>query len=251
MDFTYSEYELILNKLKEKGYVFSKYYSAENEKNRNVILRHDVDISLKKAYEMAQLEHSNNVVSTYFVLITGDFYNAFNKESQYYIKKISQLGHDIGLHFDETIYGDKCDVVKKIENEINVMENMLDGVQIKSVSMHIPSKRTLDSNYVIKEGNIINSYSDFFFQKYKYVSDSKMHWREDIYDVIESEMYNRIHLLTHPVWYNDVSFNMWENVSKVMCQLARTAYSDFDVHTVGEPNPKSLKECLGEIYDKN
>ena len=87
------------------------------------------------------------------------------------------------------------------------MEWMI-GMDVESVSMHIPSQRTLEANYIIKGGKIINSYSNVFFKEFKYVSDSKMHWRENVYDVIESGKYQRIHLLTHPVWYNKNKYTL-------------------------------------------
>ena len=28
-----------------------------------------------------------------------------------------------------------------------------------------------------------------------------MHWREDVYQTIQSNAYERLHILTHPIWY--------------------------------------------------
>lgn len=148
MEFTFHEYRAILDALKRHDYKFSNYDNwSDNEKS--VILRHDVDISLEKAFEMAEFENAYGVFSTYFILITGDFYNAFNKRSRQLIKKIKDLGMEIGLHFDETIYMPDTDIVAAIKNEIRVMEQMLD-IKVKSVSMHIPSQKTLKANYAIE-----------------------------------------------------------------------------------------------------
>lgn len=248
MTFTYKEIEEIVKQLKQYNYQFSDYLNY-NKNEKNVILRHDVDVSIEDAYKMAKLESSLEVASTYFVLIRGDFYNLLNKRNVEMIKEMDNMGHHIGLHFDETLYPEGSDISKLVENEVEVMKSLL-GVSINSVSMHIPSKKTLESNYLISNGSIVNSYSDEFFKYFKYVSDSKMNWRENIYDVIQCGKYPNIHLLTHPVWYNAKNYSMWDNVSKVMeCQVINM-HEDFKVHTAGVDNPRTISECIGELYDK-
>ena len=145
MEFTFNEYKRIIDTLKKQHYSFSGYTDYE-QNEKSVILRHDVDVSLRKALEMAEFEHSQGVISTYFILITADFYNAFNKRNRERIEKIKELGMEIGLHFDETIYPLGCDIVSAVRDEIRIMQKML-GIQIKSVSMHVPSEKTLKADY--------------------------------------------------------------------------------------------------------
>ena len=40
-----------------------------------MISRHDIDYSIEKAVELAALEAEENVKSTYFVLLSSEFYN--------------------------------------------------------------------------------------------------------------------------------------------------------------------------------
>lgn len=248
MTFTYKEIEEIIKLLKDNNYTFSNYLDYEKN-NKNVILRHDVDISIEEAYKMAKLEFNLEVTSTYFILIRGDFYNPFNKRNIEMIKEMDRMGHHIGLHFDETLYPDDANIPDLIEKEIDIMRS-LTGISINSVSMHIPSKRTLESNYVISNGTVVNSYSNEFFKHFKYVSDSKMNWREDVYEVIKSGKYPNIHLLTHPVWYNIDDYSMWDNVSKVIYDYVKSMHEDFSVHTVGVDNSLTISECIGALYDK-
>lgn len=65
--------------------------------------------------------------------------------------------------------------------------------------MHRPSKKTLNSNLHIP--GMINSYGFEFFEQFKYVSDSRMHWREDVEEIINSGNFDKIHILTHAFWY--------------------------------------------------
>ena len=89
------------------------------------------------------------------------------------------------------------------------MEKIL-NIRIKCVSMHRPSDKTLESNYDLSP--VINSYSEAFFKKFKYLSDSRRHWREDVNKIILSNNYDRLHILTHAFWYNEKT----ENIEKTI-----------------------------------
>lgn len=202
MDFTYEGYSTLIQLLKDSGYVFSDYHKFDFQKT--VILRHDIDSDISKAVVMAEIENQLNVKSTYFVLVSSDFYNVFSKKNTECLMKIRELGHEIGLHFDEVKYSDEdVSILEKIEEEIEILEKCLGENTIKTVSMHRPSQKTLDANYKIRNGEIINSYGEEFFKKFKYLSDSRMHWREDVVGIIKSGQYDKIHLLTHAFWYED------------------------------------------------
>lgn len=103
MKFTYEAYENMILSLKKNNYEIVDYKNYEG-KERIVILRHDVDFSLEKALEMAELENKLNVSAIYFVLLSTDFYNVASKKSIEIIKKIINSGGTIGLHFDEQKY---------------------------------------------------------------------------------------------------------------------------------------------------
>lgn len=90
----------------------------------------------------------------------------------------------------------------EIEREIDLLESYL-NCRVTSVSMHRPSAKTLDCNYIIKNGSVVNSYGDIFFRQFKYVSDSRRNWKEDIYYIVQSGKYNKLHILTHPIWYGE------------------------------------------------
>ncbi len=96
-----------------------------------------------------------------------------------------------------------------IRREINLLADVLE-CEIKSVSMHRPSLKTLHANYHL--GNIVNSYSTEFFSGFKYVSDSRRRWREDVCEIIKSREYDRLHILTHAFWYNVVEKNIKQSI---------------------------------------
>ena len=202
MRFTYNAYKQLITSLKDREYVFSDYLNY-SQYEYAVILRHDIDMDIERALDLAKLEASLGVKSTYYVLISSDFYNAFSKKNIYLLQKIKDCGHDIGLHFDEEKYEKReINVPDAIEKELDILESFLGGdSRVISVSMHRPSQQTLDSNYVIRSGNVINSYGAEFFKNFKYISDSRRNWREDVLEIVNQKQYNRLHILTHPIWY--------------------------------------------------
>lgn len=204
MQFTYKSYEKLISLLRDKRYEFSDYRNWKM-KDRTVILRHDIDYSLDKAVALAELECRLGISSTYFVLLTSEFYNILSKDNLSKISQIYRLGHDIGLHFDEVNYSeeyykDHGGTRNVILEEVNLLKQIT-GIDVDSVSMHRPSKKTLESN--IDLGTVINSYGQQFFQDFKYVSDSRRRWREDVEAIVNSGKYTKLHILTHAFWYNE------------------------------------------------
>ena len=76
MEFTYASYKNMLHLLREEGYVITDYHECNSYHEEDiVILRHDIDCSIEKAVKMAELENGMGVCSTYFVLVSSEFYN--------------------------------------------------------------------------------------------------------------------------------------------------------------------------------
>lgn len=242
MEFTYRAYTDLVQLLHDERYEFCSYHDVEKFK-KTVILRHDVDFTIEKALEMAILENEIGVKSTYFVLLSTDFYNVFSKESFEKLEKIMSLGHEIGLHFDEKRYDIKSveDMSFHVKKETNILGELLNK-EIKVISMHRPSKLVLQND--IQFDHLINSYSSFFFKSMKYLSDSRMNWREDTYEVIKSNKFNKLHILTHPFWYSNDTEKMEYKVNEFLNGALRDRYNFMN------DNFKHLDEVIKrkEIY---
>ena len=94
---------MLLALLRQGGYAFTGYHDYQSHP-RCVILRHDIDNSLPQALRLAEIEAEEGVKSTWFVLLRTDFYNPASAASQRILRRIRELGHEIGLHFDEMAY---------------------------------------------------------------------------------------------------------------------------------------------------
>lgn len=243
MNFTYKEYVELINLLKNKNYNFSNYLNCD-EYGRAVVFRHDIDNSLEKALEIARIENENKVSSTFFVLLSTNFYNIFSKESNEVLTEILNLGHNIGLHFDEKRYEISSveDLEYWVEWECNILGAVLKK-EIKTVSMHRPSKWILENDIQFK--GLVNSYSKKFLSDYKYLSDSRMHWREDVIGIVKSEHYERLHILTHPIWYSEKT----EKMDEKLMNFIDCARKDRYYHL--KDNIRDIGETIPEDYIKN
>ncbi|MBS7007122.1 hypothetical protein [Anaerostipes sp.] len=241
IEFTFQAYRNLLKFLQEKEYKFANYHNYA-EFDKAVILRHDIDMDIEKALEISTLEYSLGISSTYYVLLSSDFYNVFSKKNELLLKQISSLGHDIGLHFDEEKYNDTSNIIKNIENEIEILEKCINR-KVNSVSMHRPSKITLDADYKIKNGEIVNSYGKEFFEGFKYVSDSRRNWRENIYEIINSEKYKKLHILTHPIWYGKEEIKMKECLGDFISRAGQERYEGL------KKNILNLEKVMGMDFE--
>lgn len=211
-EFTYDWYRMFIQLLQDNGYLCTSYENWKTIDNP-VILRHDIDMSLEAALKLAEIEKELGVQSTYFVLITSDFYNPYSKKSINLLNEISKLGHSIGLHFDETRYEDSIEnpekIVNKIKKEASLLGDMTDGI-VKAFSYHRPSQSVLDAE--IEVPGLVNSYSSDFFKKFKYLSDSRRNWKEPVVNIISSRSEERLHILTHAFWYRETAVDINESV---------------------------------------
>lgn len=223
LEFTYQAYCELLELLKAEGYSFTDYHHWEDHP-RCVILRHDIDTSLEQAVQLARLEAEQGVHSTWFVLLRTDFYNPASQKSLEKLHAIQAMGHEIGLHFDEVAYGKELtmeETKQAVIKECELLSALLEA-SVSTVSMHRPSKTTLEANLEIP--GVVNSYGQTFFHDFKYLSDSRRRWREPVLDIIRSGEYDRLHILTHAFWYHEKEQDITQTVGSFVRSANRERY---------------------------
>lgn len=227
MEFTYDAYKNLIKSLRNENYSIASYHDW-NKYDRCVILRHDIDYDISKAVKLACVEKELGVQSTYFVLVTSDFYNVFSTKGCEQLRAILDCGHEIGLHFDEASYSDIAssqDVINHIIEEAELLKKAID-YPIKTVSMHRPSDMILKADIEIPD--IINSYGKVFFNEFKYISDSRRRWRESVEDILGSRLYDRLHILTHAFWYNDCEKDIHDSVYSFVNDGSKDRYDNLN-----------------------
>lgn len=70
---------------------------------------------------------------------------------------------------------------------------------ISAIAFHRPSQEDIQLD--VSFAGMRNAYGQTYFRKFKYLSDSSMHWREDVDTILRERQYTRLQILTHPFWY--------------------------------------------------
>lgn len=247
MQFTYDSYCSLLSLIENCGYEFADFENWR-EKSHCVILRHDIDYDISKALQMAEIEQERNIKSTYYILVTSDFYNIYSKENREKISQIIRCGHDIGLHFDEAAYFEEDlrggGIYEKIFYESQILENVI-GKPVKSVSMHRPSKKILTDNLNIPR--MINTYGKTFFEEFKYISDSRRNWREPVEEIVASGKYSRMQILTHAFWYHEKEKGLHDTIKVFINSAIRQRWDNLAENFTDLESVIGLNEICSNI----
>ena len=198
VDFTLGGYSKRLEVLLDRGYSISGDF-GELESTRTLYLRHDVDLSLEAAVEVARAEAQLGVSSTYFVLLTSDYYNPLSSSGRQILDELLKLGHSLGLHFDHSVYRDKSPeaLSESVLEEARLLEG-LTGSPTLFFSQHRPGTHGFFSNLNVE---IHDVYSQIESPMISYFSDSTGIFRFGDYQG-ELEAGGSFQLLTHPIWWS-------------------------------------------------
>ena len=175
--FDLTHYRELLEAAKAGGYRWATF-EAEPQPG-DVLLRHDVDLSLEAALELARLEQEAGARATYFLMKESVFYNLDSELGRETLRELRGLGHAVGLHgvYPRASRDDRFDAV---------------------LAWHNP-----DPEYVHEPvSGFVNVMQPPWFTKGKYRSDSNQHWREGCpHEELRAGTFEWLQLLTHPeIW---------------------------------------------------
>ena len=180
---------------------FKDAYTAEYEKS--LLIRHDIDMSLDQALEIAKTENDVGISSCFFIRLHAKFYNALSVDSKKKMNIMEDMGHRIGLHFEEDFY-DTCDIFDAMAMEKSLLDSFL-NYKIDSIAPHEPSRTgrmTFDTQQLSNVGIKYQAYDKLLFSRFKYISDSSCRWRDGSFEEhINDRKTPKIYLLTHPIWW--------------------------------------------------
>ena len=191
---------------------------------RFFILRHDVEFSVEKAYELAKIEHDQlGIASSFFFQIRNYSYNALAFKNINLIKKIHDMGHKIGLHVNSSGLPSFEDLTLFIKNDVTILQNTL-GLPIDRFSFHRPTHEMLELN--IKIDGLINAYDKRYFHFYKnkpsellnvyYFSDSEHRWKYGNPMSILEQPVKKIQLLVHPYSWSKQGLDNLNNFNELI-----------------------------------
>lgn len=195
--FNYKSLEKFLVGIRDRYPImlFSQYSDSGNS---GILLRHDIDYNVEKAYKMALVENMCGIKSTYFVMMSCYTYNPFAEENRIMLRKMAFLGFEIGLHFDPAIY-DRGSLVKSVAKEMKALE-FITSKTVSSISLH--NLGSYGENLLFD--NYINACDSSIFSDEVYMSDSHMDFRgKDPYKFVKKASDTIIQVLLHPCCYRE------------------------------------------------
>lgn len=215
--FSYEDYREIIEIIKASGKQAN--FKQAQDKEKYIVMRHDVEFSVERAYALSKVEFNMDFTSTYFFQWTNNTYNILSKRNLDIMKDMNERGHIIGLHFALNGLTDMELIRKKIKIEIEMLSNMV-GFQIDQFSVHRPSGAVLKEN--IKLPNIINAYADDYFTYVEnmsseakvnvcYLSDANHRWNYGFPDEKTLLEHDKVQILTHPYTWTKKGHNNLEN----------------------------------------
>ncbi|MCX9084522.1 MAG: hypothetical protein OIN87_06995 [Candidatus Methanoperedens sp.] len=243
LDFTFNKYGKLCQTIANSGYsecTVKSYFSESH--NHVIILRHDVDRIPGRALEMARMENEYGLLSTYYFRTIDEVFKPD------IIRKIANLGHEIGYHYEvlDKMNGNHEAAIKLFEKEL---EKLREIAPIVTACMHGNplkswSNKDIWNYYDFTQYNIIGEpYISIDYNKVKYFTDTGRSWNNTKYSVkdktnfnqlrlensdkliqlIKNETYPEICILTHPnrwsetriQWIKEFIFQNIKNIIKI------------------------------------
>jgi hypothetical protein len=178
--FDLTHYRELLEAARVGGYDWATF---DREPRPGVVyLRHDVDLSLEAALEMALIERELGARATYFLMTESGFYNLDSQEGRDAQRQLREWGHAVGLHavHPRAQLDDRFDDVIAWHNpDPAFMSQPIDGA--------------------------VNVMAEPYFTPDCYRSDSNQHWREGCpHAQLATSELEWLQLLVHPeIWVYD------------------------------------------------
>ncbi len=175
--FDLEHYRELIAAARAGGYRFAFFDAAPAA--GDLLLRHDVDLSLEAALVLAELEAELEAPATYFLMTRSEFYNLESPSGVAAIERLRRLGHRVGLH---AVYPDAAH----------------DGRFDPVLAWHNP-----DPDYLTAPvDGLVNAMQAGFFDPEHYRSDSNQRWRQGCpHEALARGELEWLQLLVHPeIW---------------------------------------------------
>jgi hypothetical protein len=175
-DFTFHALYQLLNSIKKQQFIVQPFMEfIRNPVPKFVILRHDVDKKETNSLLNAQIENLLGIVGTYyFRIVSGSF-------DENVIRRIYDLGHEIGYHYEDLAIakGDHKKAIMLFEQNLAKLRRI---VPVETICMHGSplsrwDNRQLWKYYDYRDFGIIGEpYFDIDFDEVLYLTDTGRRW---------------------------------------------------------------------------
>jgi hypothetical protein len=202
-EFSLEAYRGLLEQAKAAGFAFQSftdYLAAPRDKL--VLLRHDVDVSLEYALRLAQVERELQIKSTYFVRLHARFYGLDDADNRRRVRQLADWGFEIGLHQEAARFVNTMpEVIAFLQRDKARLEDLICQT-VTGVSCHLPKHQffQMDDALLAQTGFAYNPGGARFNRDAVFVSDSNRTWKQ--YSLAEAlDLGDKVLANIHPVWW--------------------------------------------------
>jgi hypothetical protein len=229
-DFTEKSYRAILTEVSSRRRFVS---FTEKDTGVDIVLwRHDVDCSPQRALVLAGIEAEMGLQATYFFMLNSEFYNILEHSNSAIIRKIAEMGHWLGVHFDPSWHvaphSVQRELPQQLEADLDVFRGLL-GVEPVAFSFHNPDTGPWLSYDQDTVCGLVNAYGRTLREKFEYCSDSNGYWLfKRLNDVVGEPVDKPLHILTHPEWWTPAAMNPRARIERCVAGRATGVMSRYD-----------------------
>lgn len=170
MIFVYKKWDAFCKALKDKEIQSIPAKNVRENTKNYLVLKHDVETDVSKAYEMAKIERKYGHKGSYYV----QAYLLEKEENVKMLKEMAKLGHEISYHYDvmDSQKGDLQKAIEEFEKNKNMFEE--NGFILRTLCQH--------GNPVVERVGYTSN-RDFFrsplvHEKYPDLSDIMVNFKE-------------------------------------------------------------------------
>lgn len=239
LDFTEARYRELLLEATIR-YEFMDFSDLAGN-DRECIWRHDVDMSPHRAVRLAEIEQSVGVRAHYFIMLGSRFYNPFESGVLAVLKRLSVMGHGVGLHFDSAsvpLSRNSGCIEEMLSNQANILSSILE-IPINSFTLHNPTVGRVKNINAVRYGGLVNASAPELVSSFTYCSDSNGIWRHrSLIEVVQDPSVRRLYALTHPEWWVPSPMRPRERIQRCIDGRAACVGREYDedLARFGRPN---------------
>ncbi len=175
-----------INSIGIKTYTAQESLASVSDK-RFIVLKHDVETNVRRAFKLAEIEHSHGISGSYYV----QAYLLESSQNIEMLKKMQDMGHEISYHYDalDANNGDYIAAENDFDKWIQKFKDL--GFRFKTICQHgnpikkrvgYTSNRDFFRDRDIRERHsdlvdMVVNYSAYTKYPYVYISDAGYMWK--------------------------------------------------------------------------
>lgn len=199
MIFVYQRWDEFCRKLKDAGKISIPACEITPEKESFIVLKHDIENTVPRAYKLAEIEHKYGHRGSYY----AHAYLLDDPKNVELLQKMQAMGHEISYHYDvmDSSHGNLEKAMAEFEQNRQRFESL--GFPLKTVCQHgnpvvervgYTSNRDFFRSKAVQErypdiADIMVNYKECYHTDYTYYSDAGRKFNL-IYDPINNDVVN-------------------------------------------------------------